>query len=50
MFTGIFTMADEDRFDPDYIKVIDGRWRVNRRQFSEMTHNERQVLAEKIKS
>lgn len=33
-----------------YIRVINGRWCVNKKDFNEMTLNERQVLAEKIKS
>ncbi len=35
--------------DMNYIKIINGRWHLNFKPFKEMTLNERNTLAEKIK-
>lgn len=34
----------------EYIKIINGRWSINGKDFKEMTLNERNTLAEKIKT
>lgn len=39
----------EEPINLEYIKVINGRWTLNRKQFHEMTINETRALAEKIK-
>lgn len=44
---GIYTEVAKKK---DYITVINGKWNINGKSFKEMTLNERNVLAEKIKS